>query len=173
MSTVHTLVTLLELLSRVCSDCALEGQINFEFLNLPLQYQGGTLAQFIQRYLCKCIDLQLLWLLLVARFLWVSQGLFQLLIVCSLVVNWRASFVSLKQGIFFFSLTWSLGATSDAHGRVLFDALIRELIEVASLSANQADQGSWLSSGMTCFIITLFMSCKLIHVLRYCGVSLA
>jgi len=49
--------------------------------------------------------------------------------------------VSLKQGIFFFSLTWSLGATSDAHGRVLFDALIRELIEVASLSANQADQG--------------------------------
>ena len=35
------------------------------------------------------------------------------------------------QGIFLFSLTWSIGASSDANGRVKFNALIRELMEVS------------------------------------------
>jgi len=38
------------------------------------------------------------------------------------------------QCIFLFSLTWSIGATSDSNSRQKFDAVIRELIEVSAVS---------------------------------------
>jgi dynein heavy chain len=36
------------------------------------------------------------------------------------------------EGIFFFSLTWSIGGSSDQNSRVKFDQLVRELMEVGS-----------------------------------------
>lgn len=37
------------------------------------------------------------------------------------------------EGIFFFALTWSIGASGNEAGRVKFDVLIKELQEVSCL----------------------------------------
>lgn len=38
--------------------------------------------------------------------------------------------IAFLEGIFFFALTWSIGATGTENGRVKFDMLVKELQEV-------------------------------------------
>ena len=66
--------------------------------------------------------------------------------------------IAYLEGIFFFSLTWSIGASGTEAGRVKFDMLVKELQEVRgpiiitnSYSSNSSRSSSFI---LVAFILT-------------------